>query len=135
VSWDDGVQGFHAVLRGGDGAVLAAAGATCFPGRPSVLGDPAAGAPWAWAVQPTTRRNVASGSIRAVQLAAAPGAKRAEGADLELEGIAKGALHGYALDPAGKNFCVVVNGAATRLLVYPIEGARITGKPRQVTLE
>lgn len=134
VSWNDGIRGYHAVLRSSDGVALAARGETCFSGVPVPTKPDAAGASWVWAVAPTTRRNVKTGSIRAFPLGKS--AKPAPpSTDVVLEGVRKSAIHGYRLSPDGRRFAVSVNGRATRLLLYPVRGGAITGAARRVELE
>lgn len=132
VAWNDGVQGFHAVLSSKDGSVISVAGATCLPGRPALVGGKDT---WAWAVFPTTKRNVKTGSVRAVRLAGPGAASGPAGADLKIDGVSKGSIHGYAVGPRGDRLCVVVNGRPTRLLVYPIADGKIAGEPESVRLE
>ena len=54
---------------------------------------------------------------------------------LELPGVPLKSVHGYRLDPKGTRFAVSINGTVPRILVYPVDTSRVTGKPVEIRLD
>jgi len=121
VSWRDGVSGYYVRFNGKDGKVLSATSATGIWGRPGEAGGAA------WAITPAAERGDAV-VIRSVPVSGGDGVR------IELPGQKKSSVYGYALSPTGKTFGAVFGGAKVKLVLYPVEGQRVSGKPVEIEI-
>jgi hypothetical protein len=123
VSWREGVSGYYVTLSGKDGSFRSVAAATALPGRPGQAGGAA------WAITPAAERGSDTAVIRSFPLGGA-----GEEARVELKGTKKAAVYGYSLSPSGKEFAAVIAGAKVKILLFPIEGSKINGRPAEIEI-
>ena len=120
VSWREGIPSFVVRFDGRDGATRDVRSGRGMPGRPAFDGD------LVWAVAP--KANGDAVEIRAF-------AKEAPGPVEDLAGLKRASIHGFDLSPDSTRFAVSIAGPEPRLLLFPIEKGKVSGKPVAVGLK